>query len=277
MKEARLNNPDDVRAQRRELQQRLTDWLDVPLTVLALVMLGLLVLQLTTPLSPVWAARVTQVETSIWVVFIAVFALELSLAPSKLAYLRQNWLTALSVVLPALRAVRILRVARVLRGLSLLRLMTTLNRGTRALEHVLRKGQLTYVLAAAALVTLTAAAGALYFERDAPSASIRTAGEALWWAATIITTINSPLEAVTLEGRIIAFMLRIFGLAFSGYLTAIIAVYLLGAVPGQDADRDDEGQRAELQRLRADVARLEQLVEQRLPEQPSPPAPRRVA
>jgi hypothetical protein len=33
--------------QRSELQQRITDWLDIPLTVLAFGMLGLLTLELT--------------------------------------------------------------------------------------------------------------------------------------------------------------------------------------------------------------------------------------
>src|SRR5581483_8919291 len=62
-----------------------------------------------------------------------------ALAPSKLHYLKRNWLTAVAVVLPTLRAVRVLRVARALRGMSLLRLLTTLNRGSRALGHIVRR------------------------------------------------------------------------------------------------------------------------------------------
>lgn len=58
---------------RQELQERIADWLDVPLSVLALVMLGLLILELTVPLSPAWAGRVTQAQTAIWAIFVAVF------------------------------------------------------------------------------------------------------------------------------------------------------------------------------------------------------------
>lgn len=177
------------------------------------------------------------------------------LAPSKVRYLKKNWLTAISVALPALRAVRIPRVARALRGLSLVRLMTTLNRGSRALGQVVRQGQFGYVLLLMLLVTVTAAAGAYYFELNEPGATITTPGEAFWWAATLLTTMNSSLETITLEGRVIGLLLRFFALAASGYLTATIAVYLLG--PGQ-GPQQAEADRAELREPRLQVARLEQ-------------------
>ena len=71
--------------------------MDVPLTALALLMLGLMVAELALPLSPAWARRVIQAETAIWLVFVADFVLELALAPSKISYLKRNWLTAVSV------------------------------------------------------------------------------------------------------------------------------------------------------------------------------------
>jgi voltage-gated potassium channel len=271
MTEPRERHGSTAPGERGELQHRLSAWLDVPLTVLALIMLALLVVEFTVDLSPTWSRRIEQVQLAIWVVFVAAFALELALAPSKLGYLRRNWLTAISVALPALRSLRLLRVARALRGLSLVRTVATLNRGTRALEHIVRKGQFGYVLLLTFLVTVTAAAGAYYFERDIPDAAIRTPGEALWWAATIVTTINSPLETVTLEGRVLALLLRVFGLAISGYLTATIAVYLLGAT------RRDETADLELRRLRLEVVRLQGLLErrvgQRVPETDDLPAP----
>ncbi len=249
-----------AREERRELQERLADWLDVPLSVLALVMLGLLILEFTVPLSPGWARRVGQAQTVIWVVFLATFLLELGLAPSKLDYLKKNWLTAIAVALPALRTVRLLRVARALRGISLVRIVTTLNRGSRALGHVVQRGQFGYVLLLTLLVTTTAAAGAYYLERDEPSANITTPGDALWWAVTLVTTVNSPFETVTLEGRVIALFLRIFGLAVSGYLTAIIAVYLLG---NRAAPDDAEATQTELRQLRLQLTRLARVLEGR--------------
>ena len=268
---------------RGEFLARISNWLDLPLTVLAFVMLGLLVLELTVPLSPNWPARISQIQTAIWVIFVAAFLFEFALAPSKIAYLKQNWLTAIAVALPALRTLRVLRFARALRGLSLVRIITTLNRGARALDAVLQKGQFGYVLMLVVVISVTAAAGAYYFERGQPDANIQTWGDALWWAAAIITTINSPFETVTFEGRIIALLLRIFALAVSGYLTAIIAVYLLGGTepaqlgenePATEAPDEPAGAvpthldpapsapaEAELRQLRLEVARLHDLIE----------------
>jgi voltage-gated potassium channel len=87
--------------ERLELQERLAAWLDVPLTALAFIMLGLLVAQFLLPLSPTWQTHVGQAQTAIWAIFAGDFVLELLLAPSKIRYLRQNWLTAVSVLLPA--------------------------------------------------------------------------------------------------------------------------------------------------------------------------------
>jgi voltage-gated potassium channel len=260
-------------SERGELQQRISAWLDLPLTVLALIMLGLLVVEFTVDLGPTWGGRVAQAQLAIWIVFVATFFLELTLAPSKLEYLRRNWLTAISVALPALRTLRLLRMAHALRGISLVRTVTTLNRGTRALEHIVRKGQFGYVLLLTLAVTVTAAAGAYYFERDMPGAAIQTPGEAIWWAATMITTISSPLETVTLEGRILALLLRVFALGISGYLTASIAVYLLG-----DTRREDSTD-LELRRLRLELLRMQRLLERSLPQREPDaddlPAPRR--
>jgi voltage-gated potassium channel len=132
----------------------------------------------------------------------------------------------------------------------------TLNRGGRALEHVARRGQLGYVLGLTLLVTAAGAAGAYYFESGEPDALIRTPGDALWWAATLITTVNSPLAVVTLEGRIVGMLLRVYALAVSGYITAAIAVQLFGLTQRDQAmdARALEALLEEMQLLRNELA-----------------------
>jgi voltage-gated potassium channel len=53
--------------------------------------------------------------TVIWMIFIFDFVVEFILAPRKTAYLRRNWLTVISLLVPALRIFRIFRVMRLLR------------------------------------------------------------------------------------------------------------------------------------------------------------------
>ncbi|MBI4499256.1 MAG: ion transporter [Chloroflexi bacterium] len=239
---------------RQELQQRIAAWADIPLTVLALVMLALFVVELTVPLDPIWSARLGLAETAIWAVFVVDFVMEFALAPSKGRYLQQHWLAAISILLPAVRALRVLRFTRVVRSFTVVRLGTVLNRGIGAIGHVFERGEFGYVLLLAVAVTVTAAAGAYFLERGQPNATITSPGEALWWATTLMTTMGSNLEAVSVEARFIGLVLRVVALGISGYITATIAVYLLGVrSPGQ---RLPPQELEELRKLRRDVSRL---------------------
>jgi voltage-gated potassium channel len=246
------------RRQRHEFQIRLSRWMEIPLASLGLVMVVLLILDLSSVLSPGWEADVHRAETFIWAIFVVDFVVELAVAPNKLRYVRKNWLTAISVLLPAFGAFRILRAAQLLRGLNLIRVLTTLNRGSRAIGHVARRGQLGYVAALTAIVTLTAAASVYYFEHAVHGSTIRSFGDAIWWAATLVTTINTSLETTTLEGRIIGFLLRIFALGVTGYVTAIIAVHLLGFRDDTSLSTQD---RAEIGQLRREIEELRSVLQ----------------
>ena len=70
-------------------------------TALAFGFLGLLVVELTVPLSDAWATRIELAGYVIWAIFVVEFAVRLALAPDTLRFLRSNWLSAIAVVLPA--------------------------------------------------------------------------------------------------------------------------------------------------------------------------------
>jgi voltage-gated potassium channel len=92
--------------ERYELLQHLEDWLETPMVFLAFVWLSLLVVEL------VWGESYPfrMIGTLIWIIFILNFVVEFTLAPHKTAYLKRNWLTAISLVIPALRIFRIYRM-----------------------------------------------------------------------------------------------------------------------------------------------------------------------
>jgi len=119
-----------LKKQRYELLQRLENSLETPMLVLAFIWLALLVVELIWGESQLFEI----IGAIIWVIFILNFAVEFVLAPYKVAYLKHNWLVAISLLVPALRLFRVfrvfrlLRLARVGRGLSLLRLVSSLNR-----------------------------------------------------------------------------------------------------------------------------------------------------
>lgn len=257
--------------ERWRLLRQVATVLDKPMTALAFVWLALLVVDLTHGLS----GRLAQVNTAIWVVFIAHFVLEFLIAPSKLTYLRRNWLTALALVLPA---VRILRVARVFRALRvfraarsgvLVRVVAAVNRGMRATRRVLRTHGVGYVAALTTLVTFAGAAGMYAFESPAarraagypPSVQatgMDSYGEAVWWTAMMMTTMGSEQWPKTTEGRILAFLLALYAFAVFGYITATIASYFIGrtaggAPPTPDVSAELAAVRVELAALRTDL------------------------
>ncbi len=223
---------------RGRLLRRLERSLDAPMVVLGLVWLVLLVLELTRGLSPSLQA----VGTAIWILFILDFALGLSLARSKLAYLKRNWLTALSLVVPALRvfrivrALRVLRAARAARGLRLVRVVTSLNRCMRALGAAMGRRGFGYVVALTMIVTAGGAAGMYAFENNLPGGSgLDSYGAALWWTAMIMTTMGSEYWPRTAEGRVLCLILSLYAFAVFGYVTATLATFFIG----RDAERDD--------------------------------------
>ena len=217
--------------QRLQLLTRIEHWLELPMMVLGFAWLALLVIELVRGLSPLLEA----VGTVIWILFIADFLLALVLAPNKLAYLRSNWLTALSLLAPALRILRVFRVARALRaarvarGLRLFRLVASVNRGLGSLgEHMSRRG-IGYVLALTLLVLVAGSAGIYAFEADASGrGGLDGYGAALWWTAMLLTTLGSDYWPRSAEGRVLCLLIAMYAFAVFGYVTAALASFFVG-------------------------------------------------
>ncbi len=238
-----MKNPNkfekqELETERQEILQQLEDWLEIPMLLLAIAWLALLVVELIWDLNPLLEA----VSNAIWIAFLLDFALRFTLAPQKVVYLKQNWLTAFSLLLPALRVLRIGRVFRLLRatrGLRLVRVITSLNRGMRSLRAAMRRYGFSYVLALTVTVTLVGAAGMYAFESNtAGGGGLNDYGAALWWTAMLMTTMGSEYWPKTPEGRVLCLFLALYAFAVFGYVTATLATFLVG--------RDAEDEEAEI-------------------------------
>jgi len=246
---------EELRRERFEILERLELWLETPMLVLAFVWLALLIVEL------IWgeSSLFEILGTSIYVIFILNFALELTLAPRKGDYLKRNWLTAISLLVPALRifrifrAFRVLRLARAGRGIRLLRVVSSLNRGMHALGASLSRRGFGYVLALTLLVTFAGAAGMYAFEKEAPG-GLSSYGESLWWTAMIMTTMGSQYWPHTIEGRVLCVFLALYAFGVFGYVTATLATYFVG----RDAESDaaEIAGSAQLNQLREEIRAL---------------------
>lgn len=264
-----------LRDERWELLRQLDALLETPMIVLSFAWLALTVVDLTTGLS----RPLEIVSYAIWGLFGLHFLLGVVIAPSRAAYVRHNWLTALALVLPAFRilrvfrAFRLLRAARAVRSVTLVRLITSLNRGMRVIGTVVGRRGVGYVAALTVIATLVGAAGMMQFEnpaalRDAgyaeaveSGAGLASYGEALWWTAMVMTTMGSEYWPRTVEGRILGWLLALYAFAVFGYLTATIASFFIGqdAAAGT-ADRDTAALRREIAALRAEVTVLTEIL-----------------
>lgn len=261
----------DLHSARWELLEQVNRLADRPMIVLSFVWLGLLIVDFTAGLSPL----LQTVSNVIWALFVLDFLIEFVIAPSKLAYLRRNWLGAISLALPALRglrilpAIRLVRAARAAQGLRLFRLITSLNRGMRALGKTLSRRGAGYIVALTTVVTVVGAAGMAVFESPASlaaelgaaperGAGLANYGEALWWTAMIMTTMGSEYWPRTPEGRILGWLLSLYAFAVFGYITAMLSSFFIGQDRAEDQQpatgEDLAALRAEIAALRADVA-----------------------
>ena len=240
---------------------QLDEWLRTPMVVLSLLWLIIVVVELTVGASDF----LTLLGTLIWIVFIAEFAIRLTLAPAKAEFLRGNWLTVLALLVPALRLFRafaVLRAARALRGLRLVRIVGAANRTMNALKATLRRRGFGYVMGLTLAVVALGAAGMLSFE---PASEIEGGftgyGHAFWWTGMLVTTVGTDYWPATMEGRLLSALLAVYGLAVFGYVAATFASFFIGR-DAQAPDAEVAGA-SELEALRAELAALRRALESR--------------
>lgn len=218
----------DSTTERWEVLADFDEWLRTPMVGLSLIWLIIVVAEL------VWgdSQLLTTFGLIIWVIFLAEFAIRFGLAPAKLPFLRNNWLTILALALPALRIIRALRVvraARALRGVRLVRIVGTANRSMKALRTTLLRRRFGYVMGLTILVICLGAAGMISFEpANEVEGGFTSYAHALWWTAMLVTSIGSDFWPATVEGRILALLLSVYGLAVFGYITASFASFFVG-------------------------------------------------
>jgi voltage-gated potassium channel len=201
-------------------EPRVAAWerrLDWPLTVLAAVFL---VAYAWSVLDTGLSARATwwldALLWATWGVFAVDYLVRLVLARRRWRFVYRHLLDLLVIVLPMFRQLRVLRLVTVL---------ITLNRQMRG-DFRGRVG--VYVGGATALVGFAAALAVYDAEREHPDASITSFGDALWWTITTISTVGyGDRYPVTWQGRLVAGLLMVAGIALLGTVTATIASWFV--------------------------------------------------
>ena len=155
------------------------------------------------------------IDYAAWATFAADYAIRLHLAEQRWPFVRSHPLDLAAVALPALRVLRLVA--------SIARMAALAQRGLA--ERVM----VTTTLVAVTVV-IGAAATVFDVERNAPDSNITTFPDALWWAATTVTTVGyGDRFPVTAEGRLVGVVLMVVGIAVFGSITAALAGRLIQA------------------------------------------------
>jgi voltage-gated potassium channel len=190
-------------------------WSTLPLAVLAFVYLGLYSLEVLGHWSSPLLWDFVAISDVIWVIFILDFIGRFILTPDKARFLKTNAIELVSLLLPFFRAFRMFRVVIALGFLS---------RVGRTLSARIN----IYVGLILPLLIYVCALGVYDAEHKAPGANITNFGDAIWWAFVTIGTIGyGDYYPVTVEGRVIAVLLMIAGLAFVSVITVSVATMFL--------------------------------------------------
>jgi voltage-gated potassium channel len=214
-----------LKNERENLLISIETFLEGPMIFLGFIWLTLLIIELIWGLS----RPLELISFSIWIIFIIDFSIKFILAPLKLKFLERNWLTAISLLIPALRIFRIFRFVRLLRGLKgirLIRLISSLNRSMKSLSATISRRAFGYVFILTLIVIFAGAAGMYAFEK--PNQGFNSYGMALWWTAMRVITAGNEYFPSTPEGRGLAFLIAIYGYTIFGYVTATFATYFIG-------------------------------------------------
>jgi voltage-gated potassium channel len=161
------------------------------------------------------------IETLVTPIFLIDFAFRLLTAASKTDYVMRRWGWAdLLASVPLLRIFRMFRIVRVMR---LLRAYGA-HRIVRDLELDRPSATFYITMFLVILVVEVAGVAVYYTESRVPGASIRSAGDAIWWGLVTITTVGyGDVVPVTAAGRVVGVFLLFAGIALFSVLTGFIA------------------------------------------------------
>ncbi len=201
--------------------------------LLALAMVPLLLVPLMVDLSGSAARTVVALDWIVWSLFAFEFLVRLALSDRRRAFLRSEWPDLLIIILPFFRPLRIVRSAQALRVLRLARLAVVLGELTKNARRLLVRNHLDFALLAIGGFVLAVAAFVLVVDEN-NGGSINSYSDALWWAATTVTTVGyGDTFPVTAAGRGAAVLLMLAGITIFGVITANLAAFFVEGADGR--------------------------------------------
>ncbi|MEV3932778.1 MULTISPECIES: potassium channel family protein [unclassified Streptomyces] len=209
---------------------RLKEWeqrTEVPLFAAGLVFLAGYATRVLVPVGvQPWRDIALALVAATWLLFVVDYGVRLRLSGLGARFVHSHWLDTLVVILPLLRPLRMVQV------------YMAVQKRTDRPRLSLYARVMAYASLTAGLLGFSCALAVYYQEREAPGASIRTFGDAVWWACATLTTVGyGDAVPVTPWGRVIAAFLMACGLALLGAVTGSFSSWLVEVFQREDEKR----------------------------------------
>ena len=242
-----------------KLAQRLNPW-DWFVLVVAVVALLLVLLETFLHIPANLLPLLRDIDRLSCLIFLADIVVRWRREKWAASFWRWGWIDLLASIPfdPAFRSLQAIRIYRFIRFIRVIKKLNTLTSGTSLNEKLLALPGVALVMVFFSTMLMVAV------ERSAPNATIKSGGDALWWALTTVTTVGyGDTYPVTTEGRIIASVMMLIGIALFGSMSAIVTSKLI--LPKET--RDHEELRHEIRSLHAEIRELRR----HLPDLPKDP------
>jgi voltage-gated potassium channel len=199
----------------RKLAESLAPRLELPMAILGFVYLGIYALQVSNSFDKQTSSNL---EIASWIVW-SLFAIDLILKMFSTAtlgkFFKSYWLELIALTVPFLRVLRVLRVLVAIRGLK-----------PFMSSRISATG--TYLVLLLPLTWFIGGVAVLDAENSSPSAHIQNLPDALWWSLATITTVGyGDLYPITGEGKAVAGILMLLGIALFSTCAGILASWIM--------------------------------------------------
>lgn len=211
-------NKKKIDEERSEILSLWDKWFEIPLIILGFCWLVLIIMELSSGLSPL----LENLSFTIWIIFILDFIVRFSVAPHKINYLRSQWITVIALIVPAFRILRGFVLLKAAKSIYLVRIAASIRRGKQIVGSVFGRHGFGYIIGLTLIIILLGAGGIQALE-----GKFENYEDALWWTAMMITTMGTDFWPETTEGRILCLGLAIYAFAIFGYITATVASFLI--------------------------------------------------
>ncbi|WP_297081211.1 potassium channel family protein [uncultured Demequina sp.] len=221
--------------------QRTDHWLAVLAFVFLIVWSTRIIFFVSLP--PVVRNILLVAQGWIWLVFLVDIIIRAIISKKSWRYLWTHPIDVIAVAVPAARPLKVLTAF------------------TQSAAFATSKGRMKTMQAVAISVVLLIWIGSvavLSAEGHIEDSQINTFGDALWWAVVTVTTVGyGDFAPVSVEGRIIAVIMMLLGIALIGVVTASVAAAFVRLTSEGDEVDDEQREQLHHDELIARIDRLE--------------------